>query len=179
MRVAVAGMVFANAMLRSWNMRNSANQALALQRHNDLLAMQQLQLSVIQQDVSFGNALIVSQGTGLGAINPDIQSAQSSRQQPTRQRKHDLFRLRLPLPYWLSSRTWTLAASHSQGSWTMALRPVNRRPFASTTAFDCIRTGDLASLQQFLDTGELSMWDVTKVPSRNRELTLLGVCMGR
>lgn len=66
------------------------------------------------------------------------------------------------------------ATFHSHGSWNMEIHPVNRRPLG-TPAFECIQRGDVVALQRALDTGELSIWDVTRHRYLDFETTLLGV----
>lgn len=157
-------------------MRASTRQALHLQHHNDLLALQQSQLDNIQQNFSNGNTVMISQSADPSNCGQNSRSIQSSKKHGTRQKKHESFRVQFPIPQWLTSRTWTLATYQSQGSWGLEIRPVFRRP-PDTDALDCIRTGDIAALQRFLDTGELSMWDVTQAPFYYKDhVTLLGVC---
>jgi hypothetical protein len=151
-------------------MRDSAHQALALQQHRDLLALQQLQLENIQQNVAKGNSLLTSRLTNVSTAGDDTRYAHVAGKHRTGQRK---FGLRLP--QWFTNRTWTLAAYHSQGSWTVELHPEVWRPF-ETPAFDLIRTGDIANVKKALDTGQLSIWDSTCGPRESwSPMTLLGV----
>jgi hypothetical protein len=139
-------------------MRDSAHQALALQQHRDLLAVQQLQLDDIQHNVTKGNSLLTSQLTGVSTDGDDKRHTKVPRKHGAGQR-----RMRIRLPYWLTNRTWTLAAYHSQGSWTVELHPEVWRPFEAP-ALDFIRTGDIANVKKALDTGQLSIWDSTRHP---------------
>ena len=132
-------------------MRDSAHQALVLQQHCDLLALQKLQLNDIQQNVAKGNSLLTSGLTGISTGGDDNRHVQVSGKRRAGQRK-----LHLRLPQFLTNRTWTLAAYHSQGSWTMEIHPEYLRPF-ETPAFDLIRSGDIAGVKKALDTGQLSI----------------------
>jgi hypothetical protein len=153
-------------------MRDSAHQALALQQHRDLLALQQLQLDDIQQNVVKGNSLLKSGLTGVSTGGGDKRHAQIPRKHHTGQR-----RMRLRLPQFLTDRAWTLAAYHSQGSWTVEIHPEVLRPF-ETPALDFIRTGDIGKVKKALDTGQLSIWDTACHPWREKApLTLLGVSL--
>lgn len=155
---------------RFWNMRHSTNQALALQQYRDLLVLQQLQLNDIQQKVAKGDSLLTSRLTNIPTVGVDTNGAQAPKKRRAGQRK-----LRLRLPRFLTNRTWTLAAYHSQGSWTVEIHPEFWRPF-ETPALDLIRIGDVASVKKALDTGQLSIWDSTCHPWRQKvSLTLLGV----
>lgn len=145
-------------------------QALALQQNSDLLALQRLQLHDIQQNISHGNALASLQLTDSSGDGREIYAARVTHRRRSHRRTFCL-----PLPRWLTNRTWMFAVSQSQQSWTMEIHPVNRRPWESP-AFDCIRVGDLAALQKALDTGELSTSDVVHNSRSNSEFTLLGVC---
>jgi hypothetical protein len=136
-------------------MRDSSNQALALHQHSDLLALQQLQLDVIQQSVAKGNSLLKSRITSVSTDDGNRFQAQRPRRQRAGQR-----RIRLRLPQFLTDRTWTIAAYHSQGSWTMEIHPEFLRPF-ETPALDLIRTGDLVGVKKALDTGQVSIRDST------------------
>ena len=157
---------------RAWNMRDSTNQALDLQQHRDLLVLQQLQLNDIQQKVSKGNSLLTSRLTAVSTNGGDNRHAQVPRKDRTGQR-----RMRLRLPQFLTDRTWTLAAYHSQGSWTFEIHPEVWRPFESP-ALDFIRIGDIANVKKALDTGQLSIWDSTWHPwDFQFPTTLLGVIM--
>ena len=150
-------------------MRYSANQALALQEHRDLLALQQLQLNNISQKVAKGNSLLTSRPTDVSPIIGDARRTQTSKKHRAGQRI-----MRLRLPQFLRDRTWTLAAYHSQGSWTVEIHPEVLRPF-ETPALDFIRTGDLAKVKEALHTGQLSLWDATFHPwGITFPLTLLG-----
>jgi hypothetical protein len=155
-------------------MRDSASQAITLQRQNDLLALQQLQLDAIQQNVSFGNAFITSQVTHRTSEGSVTRSLHNSIQRRDRQKKRDSFRLRLPLPQWLTRRTWAFTANQSQSSWTLEIHPVYRRPSKDVPVFNCIRNGDIAAFQRSIDAGELSQWDMVQYDS-DYESTLLGV----
>jgi hypothetical protein len=139
-------------------MRDSAHQALALQQHRDLLALQQLQLENIQQNVAKGNSLLTTRLTNVSTAGDDTHHAHVARKHRGGQR-----RLRLPLPQFLTDRTWTLAVYHSHGSWTVELHPEVWRPFEAP-ALDYIRTGDIANVKKALDTGQLSIWDSTRHP---------------
>ena len=150
-------------------MRDSTHQALALQQHRDLLALQQLQLDDIQQNVAKGNSLLTSRLTGVSTDGDDKRHTQVPRKHRAGQR-----RMRIRLPYWLTNQTWTLAAYHSQGSWTVELHPEVWRPFEAP-ALDFIRTGDIANVKKALDTGQLSIWDSTWHPWYSSPMTLLGV----
>lgn len=151
-------------------MRNSLNQAMTLQRHCDLLALQQSQLGCIQDKVSNSKALVTSEVKASSTGDHEGKFAAMSRRHRARQK-----RFCLPLPIWLTSRTWMVATFQSHGSWTMEIHPVNRRPFGAA-AFDCIRRGDIAGLQKGLDTGNLSIWDVIPCSLNGPHTTLLGVC---
>jgi hypothetical protein len=155
-------------------MRDSASQALTLQRQNDLLALQQMQLDAIQRNVSFGNAFITSQITHRTSASSNTRSLHNSIQRHIHQKKRDSFRLRLPLPQWLTCRTWAFAASKAQSSWTLEIHPIYRRPDKNVPVFDCIRNGDIAAFQKSIDAGELSQWDMVQYDS-DYESTLLGV----
>ena len=151
-------------------MRYSADQALALQQHRDLLSLQQLQLNDIAQEVGKGNSLLTSRLTDVSPIIGDARRTQTSKKYRAGQRI-----MRLRLPQFLRDRTWTLAAYHSQGSWTVEIHPEFLRSF-DTPALDYIRTGDLANVKEALHTGRLSLWDSTFHPWRQDfSLTLLGV----
>lgn len=151
-------------------MRDSTNQAVALQQHRDLLVLQQLQLNDIQQKVASANSLLTSRLTSVSTDGDDKRHAQLPRKHRTGHRK-----LSLRLPQFLTTRTWTLAAYHSQGSWTMEIQPEVWRPFESP-ALDFIRTGDITNIKKALDAGQLSVWDSTRHPSDSRfPTTLLGV----
>jgi hypothetical protein len=151
-------------------MRDSTNQALALQQHSDLLALQQLQLDNIQQKVAKGNSLLTAQFTSVRIDGYNETHAQAPKKRRAGQRK-----MRLRLPRFLTDRTWTLAAYHSHGSWTMEIHPEFWRPF-ETPALDLIRTGDIANVKKALDTGQLSIWDSTWHPYGHLfSMTLLDV----
>ena len=151
-------------------MRYSANQALALQQHRDLLAVQQLQLNNIEQKVAKGNSILISQLTDVSPIIDDTRYAQAPSKRRASQRK-----IFLRLPRFLADRTWTVAAYYSQGSWTAEIHPEILRPF-ETPALDFIRTGDIANVKKALDTGQLSIWDSTWHPwSTWSPVNLLGV----
>jgi hypothetical protein len=155
-------------------MRDSESQAIMLQRQNDLMALQQLQLDAIQQNVSFGNAFITSQVAHHTSEGSNIRSVHGSTHRGIRQKKQSSFKLRIPLPQWLTSRTWAFAANQSQGSWTIEIHPVYRRQADNVPALNCFQYGDIASLQRSLCTGELSQWDMIQyIP--DCECTLLGV----
>jgi len=155
---------------RSWNMRDSTQQALALQQHRDLLALQQLQLDGIQQNVARGNSLLASRLTGVSSVSLDTRCPQTPREFRAGQR-----RIGLRLPLWLTTRTWTLAAYHSQGAWTAEIHPEIQRAF-ETPALDFIRTGDIVNVKKALDTGQLSIWDSTWHPWVHQyPVNLLGV----
>jgi hypothetical protein len=156
-------------------MRDSASQAITLQRQNDLLALQQLQLDAIQHNVSFGNAFIKSQVTHRTSEASNIRSTHDSTHRGIRRKKQGSFELRIPLPQWLTSRTWAFAVDQSQSSWTIVVNPVYRRSYGDVPALECIRGGDIAALQSFLDAGELSQWDMVQCNYPEREHTLLGV----
>lgn len=143
-------------------MRSFTNQETVLQRHSEILALQQLQLYGIQEKVAHPNALSTSQMTA------------SSTASVSHRRRFRQKRFCLPLPQWVTSRTWTFAAFQSYGSWTMEMHSVHRRPFG-TAAFECVRRGDLVALQKGLATGDLSIWDVTQYRDLGPEITLLGV----
>jgi hypothetical protein len=145
-----------------------------LRRQNDLLALQQLQLDAIQQNVSSGNALITPQVTHRRSEGSNTRPLHNSIQRRNRQKKRDSFRLRLPLPQWLTSRTWAFAASKAQSSWTLEIHPVYRRPSHNVPVFDCIRNGDIATFQRSLEAGNLSQWDVVQY-DWHYESSLLGV----
>lgn len=150
-------------------MRDSANQLLAFQQHYDLLALQQKQLDDIQQKVVKGNFLLTSRLTDISPITDDTRRAQAPTKTHTKQRF-----MRLRLPHFIRDRTWTLAAYHSLGSWTVEIHPENLRSF-DTPALDFIRIGDLAKVKEALHTGQLSLWDATYHPwSTTFPLTLLG-----
>lgn len=153
-------------------MRDSTNQARALQQHRDLFVLQQLQLDDIQQKVTSANSLLTSRLTSVSTDGHDKNHAQLPRKHRTGQRK-----LSLRLPQFLTTRTWTLAAYHSQGSWTLEIHPEVWRPFESP-ALDFIRTGDITNVKKALDAEQLSVWDSTRHPSDTRfPTTLLGVSM--
>jgi hypothetical protein len=156
---------------RSWNMRDSALQALVMQQHRGLLARQQLQLLDIQQNVFKGNTLLTSGLTGTSTNNDDQYCSRTQRKHRARQR-----RLCLRLPQWLARRTWTLAAYQSQCSWTVELHTEVWRPFEAP-ALDFIRTGDITNVKKALATWDLSTWDSTWHPWEYLcpTTTLLGV----
>jgi len=150
-------------------MRDSANQLLALQQHCDLLALQQMQLDGIQQKVVKGNLLLTSRLTDVSPITDDTRRAQTHTKHHAKQRF-----MRLRFPHFIRDRTWTLAAYHSQGSWTVEIHPENLRSF-DTPTLDFIRIGDLAKVKEALHTGQLSLWDSTFHPwNTTFPLTLLG-----
>ena len=158
---------------RSWNVRDSAAQMLAMQQHSDLLALQQLQLDDIQQNISKGNSLLTSRLAGISTIHDNPHYARVQRKHRARQR-----RMYLRLPQWLTDRTWTLSTYQSQGSWTVEIHPEVWRPF-ETPALEFIRLGDIGNLQKSLAAGELSIWDTTSCPwdFPGNSMTLLGVCI--
>jgi hypothetical protein len=123
-------------MSRSWNMRNSANQALALQRQSEVLALQQLQLEGIQQNLSRRNALLAAHATIIPTNGVNTRIVKNQTQRCSLQRKKDSICLRLPLSQWLTSRTWMFSARQSQGSWTLNIRPVYLRACRRIAAYD-------------------------------------------
>jgi hypothetical protein len=143
---------------RSWNVRDSGAQMLAMQQHRNMLALQQLQLDDIQQNVSRGNSLLTSRLAGISKSDNDVHCTRVQKNHRARQR-----RMYLRLPQWLAERTWTIAAYQSQGSWTVEIQPEVWRPF-ETPALDFIRTGDIVNVRRALTTGELSIWDSTWHP---------------
>lgn len=157
------------ARCRSWNMRNSTSQALALQQQCGMLALQQLQLNDLQQSISRGN-ILASQPTGVPVDSRDTPGAQGPRKHHAGHRK-----LRLRLPQWLISQTWTFAVSQSHGSWALELRPRSWRPF-ETLALDCLRTGDMTMMKKSLATGDLSIWDSIQHPLFGRPTSILQAC---
>jgi len=151
-------------------MRYSANQALALQQHRDLLALQQLQLNSIEQKVAKGNSLLTSRLTDVSPFTDDTRYAQA----PAKRRASQ-WKMLLRMPRFLTGRTWTVAAYYSQGSWTAEIRPEVSRPF-ETPALDLIRTGDISNVKKALETVQLSIWDTTWHPwISTSSVTLLGV----
>jgi hypothetical protein len=155
---------------RSWNMRDSSHQTLALQHQRDLLALQQLQIDDIQHKVAKGISLLTSQPTGVSTDGSGKFQAQGPRSQRTGK-----WRIHLRLPQFLTDRTWTIATYHSQGSWSMEIHPECLRPF-ETPALDLIRAGDIVGVKKAIDTGQLSIWDSTWHPSYFQfPATLLGV----
>ena len=139
-------------------MRDAARQALAFQHQCNLLAVQQLQLDDIQQNVSKGNSLLTSRLLNSSEGDAGTHRARGRRKQHVGQRV-----MFLRLPRWLANRTWTIASFLSQGSFTVEISSEIWRPFESS-ALDFVRLGDVAGVRKTLATGELSIWDSTWHP---------------
>jgi len=165
-------------------MRNAAAHASMLQRHGDMLALQQMQLGSIQHDVSEGNARLCDRLEDL-RDKRDVSNGSQNCHEPqkwvTRPTKKRYFssrnrssvRFRLPLLAWLSGRTWEIAICQSQASWTLQVNPINYRA-ADSLAFRYVREGNITAVEKLLFAGELSIWDVTN-ERWSEQTTLLGV----
>jgi len=165
-------------------MRNAAAHASTLQRHGDILALQQMQLSSIQSDVSNGNARLYDQLEGLkehrnafeGSQTPQEMQTHATRASNKRyfsSRNKTSMQFRLPLLAWLTGRTWQIAVSQSQASWTLQIHPINYRS-QDSVVFRYVQKGDVAAVRALLSAGELSVWDVS-TDEYSQQISLLGV----
>lgn len=165
-------------------MRNAAAHASTLQSYGDVLAMQQMQLGNLQQDVSDGNARLYDQLEDLKdhrkaskGSHPYRESQDSvtraSNKRYFNSRSTSSMRFRLPMLAWLSGRTWQIAVSQSQASWTLQVHPINYRPDDSLV-FRYVQKGDVAAVRALLSAGELSVWDFS-TDEFSHHTSLLGV----
>jgi hypothetical protein len=161
-------------------MRNAAAHASTLQTYGDVLALQQMQLGSIHNDISDGNTRLCDQLEDLkthrnvskgSQVSSELQTVtRASNKHYFSGRNRSSMRFRLPLMAWLASRTWEIAVSESNALWTWRVNPINYRP-ADSPVFDYVRGGNIAAVAKLLHARELSIWDVT------RNTTLLGVRM--
>jgi hypothetical protein len=165
-------------------MHNAAAHASTLKSYGDVLALQQMQLGIIQQNISDGNARLYDQlddlKTHRTAIKgtqifhePQEHVARSSGRRYVGTKKRNLLRFRLPLMAWLTGRTWEFAMCESESLWTWNLHPVNHRP-SDLLAFRYVREGNIPAVEKLLHARELSIWDVT-LDEFSRPVTLLEV----
>lgn len=171
-------------------MRHAAAHASTLQRHGDILVLQQMQLGSIQHDVSDGNSRLYNQLQDLkdhrnaskGLQDPQCFRepqnvvAQASDKRYFSNKNRSSMRFRLPLMGWLSGRTWEIAVSQSQASWILQVQPINFRA-PDTIAFRYVREGNITAVDKLLRAGELSIWDVT-TDDFSHSRTLLEVSIG-
>jgi hypothetical protein len=165
-------------------MRNAAAHASTLQSYGNVLALQQMQLGSIQNDISDGNARLydkledlrdhrkTSQGPQI-FHEPQGHVARSFRRRYVGTKKRNLLQFQLPLMAWLTGRTWEFAMCESESMWTWNLHPVNYRP-SDTLAFRYVREGNIPAVEKLLLARELSIWDVTR-DRFSRQVTLLEV----
>jgi hypothetical protein len=165
-------------------MRNAAAHASKLQTYGDVLALQKMQLSSIQDEISDGNARLYDQLEDLKnhrntskesqiLQEPQTHVTRSSNPRYVGSRNRSSIRFRLPIMSWLAGRTWEIAVGQSQASWTLQIHPINFRPRESL-AFRYVREGNITAVDRLLRAGELSIWDVTTT-GFDRQTTLLGV----
>lgn len=159
-------------------MRDSLTQASTLQRHSDLLAVQQMQLSSIHHDIFEGNTWLAGQLTDLidqrnTSKDPQTYDDGSGSPRYMGSKARSLLRVRLPLLSGLTGRTWELAVGESQGAWTFQVHPINYRP-SDTPAFHYVRAGNIVAVERLLRARELSIWDVTS-DKFSSHTNLLGV----
>jgi len=166
-------------------MRNAAAHASTLQSYGGVLAMQQTQLGNLQQDVSDGNARLYDQLEDLKGHRkaskgshpfrePQDNVTRASNKRYFNSRSRISMRFRLPLLAWLSGRTWQIAVSQSQASWTLQVHPMNYRP-GDSPVFRYVQEGDVAAVRALLSAGELSVWDLSTDEEFSRHTSLLGV----
>jgi len=164
-------------------MRNAASHASILQRHGDLLGLQQVELGSIQHNITDGNSRLYDQLKGLTSHQnatkgpqthgPQTHVTRSFQKRYTASKDKRSLRFRLPLMGWLAGRTWEIAVGQSQASWTLQVHPIHFRPRESL-AFRYVREGNITAVDRLLRAGELSIWDVTTTGVK-RPTTLLGV----
>jgi hypothetical protein len=151
-------------------MRNAASHASTLQRHGDILALQQMQLGSIQHEISNGNARLYDQLDDLKnhrtAVNgrqvlqaTQTDVTQSSNKCYISSKTRNSVRFRLPLMGWLAGRTWEIAVSQSQASWTFQINFINYRA-PDSVAFRHVREGNIMAVDELIRAGQLSIWDV-------------------
>jgi hypothetical protein len=164
-------------------MRNAAAHASTLQTYGDVLALQQTQLGIIQNDVSDGNARLCDRLDNLKdrrniSTEFRIPDGKNVTRTPNKchisSRNSSSARFRLPLMAWLAGRTWEISVCQSQASWTLQIHTINYRA-PETLAFQFVRAGNVTAVERLLRAGELSIWDMTEIGSR--DVTLLGVSM--
>ena len=165
-------------------MRNAASHASMLQRHGDILALQQMQLDGIQHDVSDGNSRLYDQLENLKTHCNTIKGPQpfhdkqthvtrSSKKSYASSKTRSSLRFRLPLMAWFADWTWEIAVCQSQASWTLQVHPINYRA-SESLALRYVREGNIPAVDKLLREGELSIWDVTMTRYKT-QTTLLGV----
>jgi hypothetical protein len=165
-------------------MRNAAAHASTLRSYGDMLALQQMQLGSIQQDISNGNARLYDQLDDLKTHRTAIKGTQifhepqghvasSSGKRYIRIKKRNLLQFQVPLMAWLTGRTWEFAMCESESLWTWNLHPVNYRP-PDLLAFRYVREGNISAVEKLLHARELSIWDVT-TNDFSEQVTLLEV----
>lgn len=165
-------------------MRNAASHASTLQRHGDILALQQMQLGSIQHEISNGNARLYDQLDDLKnhrtAVNgrqvlqaTQTDVTQSSNKCYISSKTRNSVRFRLPLMGWLAGRTWEIAVSQSQASWTFQINPINYRA-PDSVAFRHVREGNIMAVDELIRAGQLSIWDVP-IDEFSKGTTLLSV----
>jgi hypothetical protein len=165
-------------------MRNAASHESTLRSYGDVLALQQMQLGSIQQDISDGNARLYDQlgdlKTHRTAIKgtqifhePQEHVARSSGRRYVSTKKRNLLQFQLPWMAWLTGRTWEFAMCESESLWTWNLHPVSYRP-PDLLAFRYVREGNIPAVEKLLRARELSIWDVT-MNEFSEQVTLLEV----
>jgi hypothetical protein len=163
-------------------MRNAAAHASKLQTYGDVLALQQMQLGSIQDEISDGKARLYDQledlrdhrqaSKGFQPFSePQNCVTRSSNKRYFSSKNRKSVRFRLPLLAWLSGRTWEIAVNQSQASWTLHIHPVYYRA-SESPAFKYVRDGNITAVDKLLRAGELSIWDVA---TSGVQTTLLGV----
>lgn len=167
-------------------MRASAVQLSTLQRYGNILASHQKQLGSIQDEVSNGNTRLCDQLTSLEhQRDVSIRSetvcgpqtlVRSSKGRFIGNKGRRQLRFRFPPLHWLTSWTWELAMSRSQGSWTFDVHPINYRPI-DTPAFDYVRKGNVVAIEKLFREGELSIWDFAWDEELGEYMTLLKVLL--